>query len=138
MSRAGVSSQVIQLSILNGKMAGRECVARRFPFRIGRAADAHLALPADGVWDRHLEIHFERDDGFHLRTHPGALVSVNGQSVEQARLRNGDLLELGSIKLRFWLAPAAQLSLRTREVLTWAAWGALLLLQLGLIYWLTE
>ena len=127
---------MIQLTILNGGMAGRECVARRFPFQIGRAPGAHLSLPVEGVWDRHLEIHFCRGDGFHLQIHPGALVSVNGQLVGQARLRNGDCLELGSVKLRFWLAAAAQRSLRAREVLTWLALAALFAFQLGLIYWL--
>lgn len=133
-SRAGWLDPVIQLSILNAEMAGRDCLARRFPFQIGRAAGAHLALPAEGVWDRHLEIHFRSGDGFHLRAHPGALVSVNGQRVEQARLRNGDLLQLGSVKLRFWLAPAAQRSLLPREALTWLALGALTAFQLIVIY----
>lgn len=136
MSRAGASSQVIQLAILNGGMAGRACVARHFPFQIGRASDAHLPLSGDGVWDRHLEIHFRRGDGFHLQAHPGALVSVNGERLEQARLHNGDCLELGSVKLRFWLAAADQRSLRPRELLTWLTLAALFAFQLGLIYWL--
>ena len=138
MSRVGLSSQVIQLSILNGERAGYECVARRFPFQIGRAPGAHLVLAADGVWDRHLEIRFRTEDGFHLLAQAGALVSVNGQRVEQTRLHNGDLLELGSVKLRFWLAPAAQRSLRFRELLTWLALGALGIFQLVLIYRLLE
>jgi predicted component of type VI protein secretion system len=125
---------VIQLSILYGERAGREFVARRFPFLIGRAPPNHLPIQADGVWDRHLEIHFRRDDGFHLKTCAGALVAVNGQPVTQTRLRNGDLLELGSLKLRFWLAPAVQHSLRPRELLTWGALGVLVLLELVLIY----
>ena len=125
---------MIQLVILNGSKAGHACVARRFPFQIGRGADSHLALEEDGVWERHLEIHFVPGEGFRLQTHPGALVSVNNQRVERTRLRNGDLLELGSVQVRFWLAPVAQRRLRPREVLTWVAWGALLLFQLGLIY----
>jgi hypothetical protein len=125
---------VVQLSILNGEQAGRECVARRFPFVVGRSPQPHLPLPANGVWDRHLVIHWRRSDGFHLETCPGALVSVNGLPVTETRLRNGDLLELGSLKLRFWLAPVVQRSLRPREWFTWGALGVLVLLELALIY----
>ncbi len=35
---------MIQLSILSGKKAGTQTVARRFPFRIGRAAENELQL----------------------------------------------------------------------------------------------
>lgn len=126
---------MIQLNILNGKMAGQTFVARRFPFGIGRAAGAHLVLDGDGVWDRHLELQFS-GEGLYLQAQPGALVTLNGQRVEHARLHNGDLLELGSVKLRFWLAAVAQRSLRPREILTWLALSALFVFQLLLIYWL--
>lgn len=125
---------MIHLTVVAGPGAGRRCVARRFPFSVGRAPGVHLSIEGDGVWDHHFDIHFQRRDGFHLQVRPGALVSVNGERVEQTRLRNGDLLEVGSVKLRFWLAPAVQRSVRLRETLTWIAWAGLFALQLGLLY----
>ena len=127
---------MIQLNILNGKRAGHEIVARLFPFQIGRAAHANLLLDDDGVWERHLEIILKRGEGFLLQTHPQALVSVNGQGVDHTTLRNGDLIELGSVQLRFWLAPVRQRSLLLRESLTWLALAALFAAEMGLLYWL--
>ena len=125
---------MIQLVILTGRKAGHSCVARRFPFQIGRASGAHLVLEEDGVWDRHAAIHFQRDDGFHLESQIGALVSVNGGRIERTRLHNGDLIECGSTRIRFWLAALPQKSLRPREALTWLALAALFALQIGLVY----
>jgi hypothetical protein len=125
---------VIQLIILDGEKAGHSCVARHFPFQIGRASECGLTVQGDGVWDRHAEIAFQAGEGFLLEPSQGALVSVNGERVARTRLRNGDLIECGSVKLRFWLAPLPQQGLGWRETLTWLGLAALLLLQLGLIY----
>ncbi len=125
---------MVQFEITSQGEAGRECRVRRFPFRIGRAPEAELRLEADGVWDRHAVLHFARGEGFFLETEPGALVSVNGRRTERVRLRNGDRVECGSAKLRFWLAPATQRSLVPRELLTWAGLAGLIAVQIGLLY----
>lgn len=127
---------MIQLNILNGKKAGQEIVARLFPFQIGRATAAHLKLDEDGVWEKHLEIILQSGEGFLLQAHPQALVTVNGEAVRQATLRNGDLIEAGSVQLRFWLSPVRQRSLLVQESLTWFALTALFFVELGLLYWL--
>ena len=67
---------------------------------------------------------------------PDALVSVNGQRIERGLLRNGDIIEMGSVKLRFGLSPTRQRSLRFREIVTWIALTALCLGQVAIIYWL--
>jgi pSer/pThr/pTyr-binding forkhead associated (FHA) protein len=125
---------VVHLSILSGAQAGSLSVARHFPFEIGRGSTADLLLDAEGVWERHAGLEFRPREGFFLEARPGALVSVNGERVEQARLRNGDLIECGSVKLRFWLAPAVQHSLGLREALTWLALGCLTLFQVALLW----
>jgi hypothetical protein len=51
-------------------------------------------------------------------------------------LRNGDSIDIGSLKLQFWLSDTRQFGLRFREGLTWAALGFISLGQVGLIYWL--
>jgi pSer/pThr/pTyr-binding forkhead associated (FHA) protein len=129
---------VVQLSILNGKKAGTEWVTRRFPFRVGRAAGCDLCLEEAGVWDRHLEFNLNPDAGIVLAAQPEALTAVNGQPVAETALRNGDLIEIGSLRLRFWFAPTLQRGLRLREYLTWLALALFSLGQVALIYWLLD
>jgi pSer/pThr/pTyr-binding forkhead associated (FHA) protein len=127
---------VIQFQLLSGEQAGAEVLVGHFPFRIGRGAEADLQLDEPGVWERHVQVEFRRGDGFAFSTNPHALTLVNGARMESGLLRNGDLLELGSMQLRFWLARSKQKSLRVREALTWTGFLALFAGQIALIYWL--
>src|SRR5690348_14414903 len=99
---------MVQLKILSGKLAGTEMVARHFPFQIGRAASADLQLEEEGVWDQHLELAFQRSTGFVLTTRPNALASINGEPFQEVVLRNGDAIEIGALKMRFWLGETRQ------------------------------
>jgi pSer/pThr/pTyr-binding forkhead associated (FHA) protein len=125
---------VIQLKILSGKKAGTAWVARRFPVRIGRSASSDLRLEESGVWDQHLRLDFDPASGLILTVQPQALAMVNGQLVEQALLRNGDIIDVGSLKMEFWLSETRQAGLRFREGLTWVAIAAISLGQVALIY----
>jgi pSer/pThr/pTyr-binding forkhead associated (FHA) protein len=127
---------MVQFNILSGKKAGAQPTARRFPFRIGRAAGNDLQLDDDGIWDQHLTVEFNRQKGFTLATAPNALVTINGGPVQTAILRNGDFITLGSAKLQFWLAAARQRGLHLREAFVWALLAAVTATQLALIYWL--
>ena len=124
---------MIQLQILSGKSAGSEVVVRHFPFLIGRGAGAGLRLEEPGVWERHLEIQFRGGEGFAFSSQNAALTLVNGVAVETGILRNGDVIEAGSVQLRFWLARSEQKSLRLREWLTWASLFFLSAIQIALI-----
>jgi pSer/pThr/pTyr-binding forkhead associated (FHA) protein len=127
---------VIQLKIVGGKQAGTSWVARRFPVRIGRIQPSELQLEEPGVWDRHLAIEAVATKGFLLRTQPEALVRVNGEAVNESWLRNGDVIEFGSVRLQFWLAQAEQRGLRIGECLPWLAIVLMTIGQIALIYWL--
>ena len=127
---------MIQLKVLSGKKAGTAWVARRFPVRIGRSASAEFQVEDSGVWDQHLELHFNPAEGIVLSAQPNALAAVNGQAVQQTVLRNGDAIDIGSLRLQFWLSETRQADLRLREGFTWAAIAAISLGQVGLIYWL--
>src|SRR6266550_2200074 len=109
---------MVQLRILSGKKAGTAWVARRFPVRIGRSAAAGLQLEEDGVWDQHLQLDMRPAEGFLLSAQPNALTTVNGQPVEQTRLHNGDTIQIGSLKMQFWLSETRQAGLSLREWLT--------------------
>jgi len=127
---------MVQFRILSGRKAGTSWVARRFPVRIGRSADADLQLEDDGVWNQHLQLNFSPSDGITLSTQPNALATVNDEPTQQTLLRNGDVISIGSLKLRFWLSETRQAELRLREGLTWIGIAAISLGQVGLIYWL--
>ena len=127
---------MIQLEILSDETARVPWVARQFPVRIGRSANSDLQLAASGVWDRHLELNFDPARGFVLAVQPDAIATVNGESVRETVLHNGDSIEIGSVKLRFWLGATRQTGLRLREALPWAALLAITAGQIALIYWL--
>jgi pSer/pThr/pTyr-binding forkhead associated (FHA) protein len=127
---------MVLLRILSGKMAGTDITARHFPFRIGRSPDAHLRVEEDGVWDQHLELTLDHATGFSVTASPDALATINGQPVRQAVLRNGDTIEIGALKIRFWLGSVRQYGLFIREWLIWIGFVAVAAAQIALIYWL--
>ena len=124
--------------ILSGKEAGAKVSTVRFPWRVGRAAGEDLRLEEPGVWDHHCEVVLDFSDGFILRAHPDARTLINGQNGDHARLRNGDVIEMGAVKLQFWLAETVQPSLRWIEWQFWLLIGALSLGQIAIIYWLAR
>jgi hypothetical protein len=127
---------MIQFNILSGRKAGAQLAARHFPFRVGRAPGNELQLDDDGIWDQHLTFKFDRRNGFTLVTEPNALAAVNGESVQTAILRSGDIITVGSAKFQFWLAAARQRGLHLREAFVWALLAAVTAAQFALIYWL--
>jgi pSer/pThr/pTyr-binding forkhead associated (FHA) protein len=127
---------MIHLNILSGKKAGAQTVARHFPFRIGRASQNDLQLNDDGIWDQHLVLEFQKQEGFKLTTSANALATVNGEPIQNKILRNGDTITLGSARLQFWLAAAQQRGLRSSESFVWALLFFVTLGQFTLIYWL--
>jgi pSer/pThr/pTyr-binding forkhead associated (FHA) protein len=129
---------MVQLTVLSGKMAGTEMAARHFPFTIGRSPESNLCLEEDGVWADHLRLAFDPQSGIVLTALENALVTVNGEPVREAVMRNGDLIEIGGAKLRFWLSAPRQYDLRLREALTWACFVLVAAGQVALIYWLLQ
>ena len=127
---------MVQFSILSGKAAGSEWAARRFPVRIGRAPSADLRLEDEGVWDEHLILELDPSAGFIIETSSNALATINEQPLQRSILANGDLIELGSVKMQFSFSRTRQTGLRLREGLTWAAIAAISLGQIFLVYWL--
>ncbi len=125
---------MIQLHILSGKMAGGIEAVRRFPFRLGRAAENDLILDEPGVWDRHLTLEFQKKEGFILQSAPETFVAINDEAQTSARLRNGDTISFGSAKLRFWLAAPRQRGLVFGELCIWLLLIAVTVFQFALIY----
>ncbi|MCX8155202.1 MAG: FHA domain-containing protein [Verrucomicrobiae bacterium] len=127
---------MFQLQILSGRAAGTVQTARRLPFSVGRRAGADFCAEEPGVWDEHLRFELEGGEGIRVNALGEAPLVVNGTPMRRALLRNGDVLELGGLKLRFWLAPAPLRSLKMREWLTWGVLLVLGVLQVMLLIWL--
>ena len=124
---------MVQLQLLNGKRSGTVFRSAHFPIRAGRGPESDLPLDEAGVWQRHFLIDW-RAEGLVLEAEAEALLSVNDTPVQRALLRNGDIITLGALKIRFSLSPVRQGSLVLRECLTWIALGALCLGQIALVY----
>ena len=124
---------MVQLRILSGETAGDLQVVRHFPFRIGRAPADDLRLQTEGVWDSHLTLDFQKNEGFFLQTAPAAFAAVNEEPQTATRLRNGDIISFGSAKIQFWLAAPSQRGLQLREFSVWFLIAAITALQFFLI-----
>jgi pSer/pThr/pTyr-binding forkhead associated (FHA) protein len=114
--------------------AGAVHSLHRFPAVIGRHSTAQVRLEEPGIWDRHLSLDFAPDEGFILQVLPGPWAMLNGCKFQRAVLHSGDLIELGGLKLQFWLSQTRQRSLELREGLTWTSLGLLCAAQVAIIY----
>lgn len=124
---------MLQFRAIAGSSQNTVWEVATFPLAIGRAAGAGIRLEKAGVWDQHAEVVFDQEQGFVLNGHEGALTRINGETIQQARLRNGDVIEIGSVKLQCWLSNVKRQNLAWREILTWAVLIFVTVLQLILI-----
>jgi len=127
---------MVQLRILSGSKAGDAQAVRRFPFHIGRAADNDLCLEGAGIWDYHLMLDLRPGEGFALQTFDQAFATVNDLPQISIRLRHGDVISFGSVKIQFWLGSPGQRGLRFRELTVWTLLLAVTLGQFAIILWL--
>ena len=128
---------MVRLHILSGSMAGVHWTARHLPVRVGRAGDNDLALADPGVWERHLTIAADSAGAIGLQAEGEALVTLNHQSVRSQELRAGDEIEIGAVRLRFWLASPARRRLGWRETIVWALLAGVMAVEIWLLLRLT-
>ena len=124
---------MIELIVLNDRTPGRRFQSDAAPVRLGRRGDLEISLPDSGVWDLHAEIQLNPAGWFDLRGLGQALVTVNQEPVSEHRLRNGDVVGIGSVKLLFTLRSAPQRSLVLRELGVWLLIAAMLLLAVTIL-----
>jgi len=127
---------MVQFFVLSGRHSGHAHSIKRFPCVVGRADSAQIRIQESGVWDRHMVLELNESNSFILKVLPGAVASVNSQPFQEGVLRNGDVIDVGSVQLQFRLTETSLKNLRSRECATWAALAAVAALQIGLIYWL--
>lgn len=120
---------MVQLRVLNGSRAGTAQTAVQFPCTIGRSPNDTLQLKEAGVWDNHLQLDLQVPDGFRLSRLGEGRASVNGSEFDELLLRNGDVIELGAVKVQFWLGEVRQTDNRLREALVWLGLAVLVVLE---------
>jgi len=124
---------MVDLQILSGSRTGTKFRIDRFPICVGRAEDVDLSVDEPGVWPRHFQIVWQTE-ALILVAEPEALVSVNNAMVREAALRDGDVITLGSLRIRFSFSSVRQSPMAAGEWLTWIGLGALCLVQVALVY----
>lgn len=90
------------IEIENGR--GMRCAILRDMLRIGREDDNDIRIPSRYVHRYHAAIHREDYDDWHITDLTGVESNgliVNGKRCCEARLHDGDLIQLGPGKLRF-------------------------------------
>lgn len=98
----GISRGSPFVEIENGR--GQRCAIRRDMLRIGREDDNDIRIPSPFVHRYHAAIHREEQDAWHITDLTGVRSNgliVNGKRCCEARLQDGDLIQLGPGKLRF-------------------------------------
>ncbi len=83
---------------------GMRCAILRDMLRIGREVDNDIRIPSRSVHRYHAAIHREDYDDWHITDLTGVESNgliVNGKRCCEARLSDGDLIQLGPGKLRF-------------------------------------
>lgn len=128
---------MLQLDILSGKQAGSRIVARRFPFTVGRSGKDTVQLEDAGVWEEHLTIDLDRPaKAFKVQCRDHASLVVDGEPQRETLLRNGSLIEIGGVKIRFGMTAPRQRTLVFREAAVWIAFVLLWIFQFAAIWWL--
>jgi pSer/pThr/pTyr-binding forkhead associated (FHA) protein len=123
---------MLELTTLSRSTADQKVLVRRFPFTIGRNAEADFRIKSDGVWDRHLVIDLNDSKQVVVRSAAESFVVINGERKNEARLSPGDTLQVGSSTFRVGWTELRQMDGRLREYATFA----LILLITALQLWL--
>jgi len=90
------------LAVLNTELAGQEFACARNDLKIGRSRENDIVLDHPSLSGTHARLLRDPSGEWRivdLESSNGMF--VNGEAFGKARLRNGDLLELGEVKLRF-------------------------------------
>ena len=137
MSNKTANRSMVQLNILSGEYEQQFVKSNAFPILIGRGEDCHLQLVDTGIWENHLELNLNEKHHFTIRTASDATAMVNGQPLEGGQLlHNGDLIEIGMVKIQFWLGSVEQKNLGIREAAAWALLLSVTVAEIYLLFWL--
>jgi ABC transport system ATP-binding/permease protein len=104
-----------RLLALNGRLKGTVWTLGRSEVRVGRDPQAELSIPQRSLADFHAKLLQTAENDWRVQELGRSGVRVNGVAYADSPLRDGDVLELGALRLRFVGpgAPAPQLPRRS-------------------------
>lgn len=123
---------MVELAILSGRRAATVVPIVRFPCVIGRAG-ADVSLEDPGVAAVHATLTGGGIEGFRIEAAGEATMYSGGSSQRQMRLRNGEIFEIGSVRLQFCIRPARPRNLAWMEYLAVALLGGVCAVELAWI-----
>jgi hypothetical protein len=121
------------LTVVQGKQQGHSVSIDRYPFVIGKNQEAQLRLSDPGIWDNHLAIELTVGESPTIKRIGDGSISVNSDPIENATLRNGDIITIGAAQLRFNSAPAKRKSLVFQNSASWIAMILVVILEIFLV-----
>jgi pSer/pThr/pTyr-binding forkhead associated (FHA) protein len=101
LAEAKVPAKNARLTITNSCFAGLEIALKKRKITLGRNLDCDVCLDDSLVSEEHAAI-TRVDNGFiieDLNSRNG--LTLNGREVHQKKLHNGDMIEIGSFRLKF-------------------------------------
>jgi ABC transport system ATP-binding/permease protein len=106
-----------RLLALNGRLQGTLWTLGRSEVRVGKDPQAELSIPHRSLADFHAKLLQTPGNDWRVQELEGLGVRVNGVEYADSPLHDGDVLEFGSLRLRFVGpgAPAPQLRRRARS-----------------------
>ncbi|MGO8969614.1 MAG: FHA domain-containing protein [Myxococcaceae bacterium] len=112
-----VSEAQPRLLALNGRLRGTLWTVGRSEVRIGRDPQAELSIPHRSLGEHHAKLVQTVGNDWRIQELVGNTVRVNGEAYADIPLKDGDVLELGALRLRFVGpgAPAPQLPGRSKR-----------------------
>ena len=125
-----------KLLIESGRRAGEIIHITKFPWSIGRNSSMNLHLDDEGIWDKHVEIVLKEGSGFYAVVPSSVRALINRVPFTENLLRNGDILQLGAVRIQFRFAETQLRQWKVRELFFWISIVLLFLFQITIIYWL--
>ncbi len=96
------ATEAPRLVVLNTELAGREYACVRTELKVGRTDENDIAIDHRSLSRTHCKVVREDNNEWRVIDMQSANgLMVNGESYAQSALRNGDVLELGHVKLKF-------------------------------------
>lgn len=116
-----------RISFLDGQLKGREITVSEPRLVIGSASECGLRLLTDGIAPQHAELVDEGGRVCVRRLDATAVLAIGSAPVgdELRPLKPGDVLSLGSLRLRFHSASVARLPSASRRVSPMATFAAI-------------
>lgn len=109
-----------RLVSLHGQLRGQQVTVEKSPMTIGRSPECSVVLDDEEVALKHATIQHQKDGLFITDLGSMNRILVNKREVREARLRHGDIIEIG--RARFLVQAKVQAEVQTARITRQAMW----------------